>query len=220
MGIYRQNGKTMKGIINILVLGFVLASCNLFEVKQVDGNTVVKDTLLGDTAYAADTLRLRDSFPEDGTRVMDTAVIPPSKTINTGGVQPHDLMAFAEQQIGVPYQYASIDPNVGFDCSGFITYVFNHFRIAVPRSSIDFTNVGKAIPVESAKRGDIVLFTGTDSTEKFVGHMGLITENKDGQLKFIHSTSGKAYGVTITPLNDYYRSRFVKTIRIFPQNDM
>jgi cell wall-associated NlpC family hydrolase len=109
---------------------------------------------------------------------------------------------------------------VGFDCSGFITYVFNHFKIAVPRSSIDFTNVGKDIPVENAMRGDIILFTGTDSTEKFVGHMGLITENKAGQIKFIHSTSGKAYGVTITPLSDYYRSRFVKTIRIFPQNDL
>ena len=219
--MYRQNGKTMKGIFNILVLGFLTTSCNLFEVKQVDGNVVVKDSTFGDTtATSGDTLNLRDSFPEDGTRVVDTAIIPPSKTINTGGVQPHDLMAFAEQQIGVPYQYASIDPNVGFDCSGFITYVFNHFRIAVPRSSVDFTNVGKDIPVENAKRGDIILFTGTDSTEKFVGHMGLITENKGGQLKFIHSTSGKAYGVTITPLNDYYRSRFVKTIRIFPQNDM
>ncbi len=209
----------MKGKTYVFILALVSASCNLFEVKQVDGNTVVKDTLPGDTVATIDTLHARDSFPEDGTRVADTALIPPSQTINTGGVQPQDLMLFAEKQIGVPYKYASINPAVGFDCSGFITYVFNHFKIAVPRSSIDFTNVGKDIPVEEAKRGDIILFTGTDSTEKFVGHMGLITENKGGALKFIHSTSGKAYGVTITPLNDYYRSRFVKTIRIFPQND-
>ena len=129
-------------------------------------------------------------------------------------------MLFAESLIGVPYKYASTNPAEGFDCSGFITHVFNHFGIAVPRSSVDFTHVGKDIPEEQAKRGDIILFTGTDSTEKFVGHMGLITENRGGQIKFIHSTSGKAYGVTITPFNDYYRSRFVKTIRIFPQNDM
>lgn len=210
----------MKGILSILVLGLVTASCNLFEVKQVDGNTVVEDTLLGDTTLTGDTLNLRDSFPEDGTRLVDTAIIPPSQTINTGGVQPNDVITFAESLIGVPYKYASTNPDEGFDCSGFITYVFNHFKIAVPRASVDFTHVGKDVPVETAKRGDIILFTGTDSTEKFVGHMGLITENKSGQLKFIHSTSGKAYGVTITPLSDYYRSRFVKTIRIFPQNDM
>jgi len=219
MGICRQKGKSMKGILNILIIALVAASCNLFGVKQVDGNTVVKDTLPGDSVATTDTLNLRDTFPEDGTRMSDTTVIPPSQTINTGGVQPHDLMAFAETQIGVPYQYASTNPAEGFDCSGFITYVFNHFKIAVPRSSIDFTHVGKDIPVEGAKRGDIILFTGTDSTERFVGHMGLITENRKGELKFIHSTSGKANGVTITPLNDYYRGRFVKTIRIFPQND-
>jgi hypothetical protein len=49
--------------------------------------------------------------------------------------------------------------------------------------------------------------------------MGLIVSNSD-TLKFIHSTSGKAMGVTITPLSDYYKSRFVKTIRIFPENGM
>ena len=209
----------MKGILNVLALAIVMASCNLFEVKQVDGNTVVRDTAFGDTAHTGDTLNLRDSFPNDGTRLADTAIIPPSKEINTGGVQPHDVMLFAESLIGIPYKYASTNPAEGFDCSGFITHVFNHFNIAVPRSSVDFTHVGKDIPEEQARRGDIILFTGTDSTEKFVGHMGLITENKGGALKFIHSTSGKAYGVTITPLNDYYRSRFVKIIRIFPQND-
>ena len=115
--------------------------------------------------------------------------------------------------------FQGLDPKVGFDCSGFITYVFNHFKIIVPRSSIDFTNVGRTIPADSAKAGDLVLFTGTDSTEKFVGHMGLIVSNQDKLMQFIHSTSGKKYGVTITPMSDYYRGRYVKTIRIFPQNE-
>jgi cell wall-associated NlpC family hydrolase len=114
--------------------------------------------------------------------------------------------------------YASTNPKVGFDCSGFITYVFNHFGIAVPRSSVDFTGVGKTIPVPEAKRGDLILFTGTDSTERVVGHMGLVVANGD-ELEFIHSTSGKAMGVTITPLNAYYKKRFVRVARIFPQND-
>ena len=121
--------------------------------------------------------------------------------------------------MGVQYRYGSTDPKQGFDCSGFITYVFNHFDIQVPRSSIDFTDVGRTIPLDSAKLGDIVLFTGTDSTEKFVGHMGIITGKANGRIEFIHSTSGKAYGVTITPMNDYYMSRYVRTARIFRQNN-
>ncbi|MEO7802711.1 MAG: NlpC/P60 family protein, partial [Ginsengibacter sp.] len=101
-------------------------------------------------------------------------------------------------------------------CSGFITYVFNNFKISVPRTSIDFTNAGPEVPVEKAMPGDLILFTGTDSTQRFVGHMGIINEHAADSTTFIHSTSGKAYGVTITPLNTYYRSRFVKVIRIFP----
>lgn len=171
------------------------------------------DTLL---AKSDTTASLVDSMPSDQTDVKEVP-LPPSQIINTGEVHPEQLMAFAETLIGVPYVYASTDPKVGFDCSGFITYVFNHFNIQVPRSSIDFTNVGKTIPVEEAKRGDIILFTGTAPEERDVGHMGLVVSNTD-TLRFIHSTSGKAMGVAITPLNKYYQRRFVKTIRIFPQN--
>jgi len=139
--------------------------------------------------------------------------------ISTGNVTPQQVVSYAETLIGVPYVYASSDSAVGFDCSGFITFVFNHFHITVPRSSIEFTNVPHEVGVTDAKPADIILFTGTDSTERAVGHMGIVVQNKDGRLLFIHSTSGKANGVTITMLDDYYKSRFVKVIRIFPQNE-
>jgi cell wall-associated NlpC family hydrolase len=213
---------------SILIVGLLalsaLSACN-WQVPGSDEGLV--DTLsTTDTLLARDSLVLKDSLANmvdssllDRSAHRDTVAIPPSQSINTGGAHPNELMTFAETLKGVPYRYGSTDPKVGFDCSGFITYVFNHFKIAVPRSSVDFTDVGKYIPKEEAKRGDIILFTGTDSTEKFVGHMGLITSNNGGKIEFIHSTSGKAYSVTVTPLNDYYMSRFVKCIRIFPQND-
>lgn len=134
--------------------------------------------------------------------------------IDTRNISPEELMRFAETLIGIPYKYASTDPSLGFDCSGFITYVFDHFNIKGPRSSIDFTNVGQQLKEEEVKRGDIILFTGTDPKETHVGHMGLIVSNKDS-ISFIHSTSGKAYSVTITPLNNYYRNRLVGFRRIF-----
>ncbi|WP_082886398.1 C40 family peptidase [Flavisolibacter tropicus] len=204
----------------ILGVGMVLllSACDFTVPSNNEG---LVDTLSNtDTREAKSdtTTSLVDSMPPDQTIVRDTPALPPAQIIETGQVQPEQVMAFAETLMGTPYVYASTNPKVGFDCSGFITYVFNHFNIRVPRSSIDFTNVGKPIPVEQAKRGDIILFTGTDSTERFVGHMGLVVANTD-TLRFIHSTSGKAMGVTITPLSKYYRSRFVKTIRIFPQND-
>ncbi|HSU49271.1 MAG TPA: C40 family peptidase [Segetibacter sp.] len=135
--------------------------------------------------------------------------------INTGSTKPDELIAFAQSLMGVRYKYGSSDPVNGFDCSGFITYVFNHFNIAVPRSSIDFTDYDTKVDLNEAKRGDLILFTGTDSTIREVGHMGIITSVNNDLIEFIHSSSGKANGVTITPLNKYYLGRFVKVIRVF-----
>ena len=84
----------------------------------------------------------------------------------------------------------------------------------MPRSSIDFTNVGKDVGLQHATEGDLILFTGTIDSIRIVGHMGIVTENKN-TLKFIHSTSGKANRVTISELNEYYKKRFVKVIRVF-----
>jgi cell wall-associated NlpC family hydrolase len=207
----------------VLLIGLTLTSCN-WKVPESDEGLLVKDNnlMLKDSASKNDSIPvLADSLtalaiqPTDNAQNKDTARLPPSEGIDTKSINPEQVMVFAETLIGTPYVYASINPQVGFDCSGFITYVFNHFNISVPRSSVNFTNVGKSISVEEAKRGDIILFTGTNPLERHVGHMGLVVSN-NSELKFIHSTSGKAMGVTITPLNDYYKSRFVKTIRIFP----
>ena len=141
--------------------------------------------------------------------------LPITKDINSpvSEVSGRELVEFARTLVGVPYKYASVNPLEGFDCSGFITYVFNHFNIKVPRSSVDFTNAGKEVDMQTAREGDLVLFTGTVDTIRVVGHMGIVTENSD-TLKFIHSTSGKANGVTESVFSDHYKLRFIKVIRV------
>jgi lipoprotein Spr len=126
------------------------------------------------------------------------------------------LIWFAKQQLGTPYKYASADPSKGgLDCSGFLYYVFNHFKIKVPRSSKDYMNYGKTISKKDAQRGDVIVFTGTNASQKIGGHVGIILENKDGDISFIHSSSGKSKGVTISSLSEgYYSQRFLKIVRV------
>src|ERR1700743_2249998 len=57
----------------------------------------------------------------------------------------------------------------------FVTYVFNHFDIRVPRITPDFMPVHQQILLKDAKLGDLILFTGTDSTQRIAGHMGIIS---------------------------------------------
>ncbi len=163
---------------------------------------------------ADDSLVITVSTNDDG----ETPVPEPRVAIGDLPIRkshPDSIVAFARTLIGVPYLYASTDPAQGFDCSGFITYVFNHFNIKVPRSSVDFTNYGTEVAVENARPGDLILFTGTDSTIRIVGHMGIVENIVEDKLYFIHSSSGKAMGVVISPLERYYLSRFVKVIRVF-----
>lgn len=134
--------------------------------------------------------------------------------IIAGNIRIDSLVEFAKTLIGTRYLFGSADPLHGFDCSGFIIYVFNHFKIIVPRSSIGFTNIGLEIATADSKKGDLILFTGTDYAERFVGHMGIIISNANGNIQFIHSSSGKAKGVVITSLNDYYKARLVKVVRL------
>jgi cell wall-associated NlpC family hydrolase len=212
-------GKTnMKPGYLLYGLLFFLCSCDITIRHSDEGMQNVATDSSAAYSSVVDSVKAADSSKEDHTQNLDTTEIKMGEVIDTKNVHPEQVVTFAETLIGTPYRYGSTDPRVGFDCSGFITYVFNHFNIKVPRSSIDFSNVGKEIPVASAKRGDIILFTGTDSTERFVGHMGIVVANTD-TLRFIHSTSGKAYSVAISPLSKYYQGRFVKTIRVFKENN-
>lgn len=137
----------------------------------------------------------------------------PAVTIQTKNTSANDLVKFAETLIGIKYKYGSSDKKNGFDCSGFITYVFNRFDIKVPRISSDFTNAGKEVLLKDSQRGDLILFTGSDAKSGVVGHMGIITENKNGWVQFIHASTSS--GVIISGMNSYFIPRYVKTNRVF-----
>lgn len=124
------------------------------------------------------------------------------------------LIDFAKSMLGKPYVYASSNPDRGFDCSGFVSYVFSNFGFKVPRSSREFAGAGTPVKLADAKVGDVLIFTGTNPRVRKIGHVGIIYSIENGEIKFIHSTSGKAHGVTVTEFNDYYKSRFMKAVSI------
>jgi cell wall-associated NlpC family hydrolase len=204
----------------LLLISALLSSCKDKNDMSFGNPASVTDQIDSNNAASNTSLHFGNEIDSNITLVAlpDPTIYTQGEEIKTGLTVPDSLVAFGKSLVGTPYLYASADPSKGFDCSGFITYVFNHFGIAVPRSSVDFTNVGKEIPNAIARPGDLILFTGTDSTIKIVGHMGIIESNENSNLLFIHSTSGKAKSVVITPLKGYYEARFVKVIRVFPDN--
>ncbi|WP_316792404.1 C40 family peptidase [Pedobacter frigoris] len=141
--------------------------------------------------------------------------LPEKSKTNTPETSPNKLLEFAKSMLGIRYRTASSSPKRGFDCSGFVNYVFSNFGFKVPRSSRDFALSGEAKKLEDAKIGDVILFTGTNSRSRTPGHVGIIYSVDGDDIKFIHSSSGGAKGVTITSLNEgFYKKRFLKVVSI------
>ncbi len=119
--------------------------------------------------------------------------------------------------MGITYHSASIDPGVGFDCSGFVYFVFKHFGIDVPRSSSEYEFIGTSLKPEEFKLGDVLVFYGYQD-HNMIGHVGIICEANGMNSKFIHASSGKVNGVTISSLDsEGYKQRFFKCIDVIPE---
>lgn len=126
------------------------------------------------------------------------------------------IVLFAQEQLGTPYKYGSCSRSTGgFDCSGFTWYVFSRYGVKIPRASREYEKLGTTVKKEDARRGDLILFTGTKS-DKGVGHVGIVISNPGEPLRFIHASSSKNhFGVVVTDFDSsHYPKRFVKICRV------
>lgn len=158
-------------------------------------------------------LKRINSVPENDESIVKNALINPVKT----DVFLRDsIVGFGMELLGTPYVQAASSKN-GFDCSGFVFHVFQHYKIPVPRSSSQFSNFGKKIPIESVRKGDILVFLSP--TRNVIGHVGIVTNPKGKHSDFIHASSGSEMKVIITSLKkEGYTRRFVKAVDVISAN--
>lgn len=120
------------------------------------------------------------------------------------------VLAYANENLGQPYVWAGAKPG-GFDCSGFVHYCYKQVGVTIERSSSGLAKAGTAVDIKEAKKGDLIIFTGTNPKDKSVGHVGIVISEYGEPLKFIHASSSTAHpGVVITNYdNSGYPKRFV-----------
>lgn len=116
-----------------------------------------------------------------------------------------ELIADAAELLGVPYVWGGETPEEGFDCSGFIFYLFQQQGVPIPRTVALMWNAGAS--VSAPEVGDIVFFATTTNSPS---HAGIYIGN--GQ--FIHS--GASTGVTTSRLDQsYWKQRYLGAKRFF-----
>jgi len=132
--------------------------------------------------------------PEVSTGVRETVVSP-----HTG--YGYAVAGTALALRGSPYRNGGADPG-GFDCSGFVRYVFDRHGLAVPRSVGEQFRSGRAVATDAVQPGDLVFFNTTGSG---VSHVGIVV----GGDEFVHAPSTNGV-VRVNRIGEgYWAARFV-----------
>lgn len=125
------------------------------------------------------------------------------------------IIDYAENFLGVRYRYGGKSKK-GFDCTGFVQTVYEKFGYITPRSSSAIKTVGKEIKRDSAQVGDIIYFKGRNAKSKRPGHVGIVTEIKNGVIFFIHASVN--YGISYSSTNSrYYKKRYLGVRRVLAE---
>ena len=125
---------------------------------------------------------------------------------SAANITTSQLSAEAKKYIGIKYRSAGTTTS-GFDCSGYVQYVYKQLGVSLPRTSSSMYGTGTAVKQNELIPGDLVFF---NTSGKGVSHVGIYI----GQGQFIHSSSSK--GVSMAKINDpyYWGKRYIGAKRV------
>jgi cell wall-associated NlpC family hydrolase len=106
----------------------------------------------------------------------------------------------------VPYRNGGVDPS-GFDCSGFVKYVFEQHGVAMPREAREQFSTGRAIDPAMLEPGDLVFFT---TVAPGASHVGIAI----GGDQFVHAPSSNGVVRVENLSSQYWSLRFIGARRV------
>ena len=176
------------------------------KLNYLGYNVGATDGIFGAKTQAeVDAFQTANSLSTDG--IVGSITV---KTLNNAyahALKVTAIIATAKTYIGVPYIWGGEYPTTGFDCSGFVQYVFAQNGITLPRVSVDQSIVGTSINFNNIEPGDLIFFSMQNNGT--VDHVGIYLGND----QFINASS--SLGVTIYPIGPYWESVEFCARRVF-----
>ena len=161
------------------------------------------------TQAASDTrLEVPASSRAQSPVATEPAINASSETQIESLSQGRSIVSEASKYMGIPYRWGGTSPQTGFDCSGFVQFIFRHtLNIKLPRMPVDMSRLGLRVNREELAPGDLVFFNTRGG--KFT-HVGIYVNDS----QFIHSPM-PGTRVTVSRMDSaYYRHRFTYAVRI------
>ena len=117
-----------------------------------------------------------------------------------------EVAELAEQYVGSRYRWGGTSP-AGFDCTGFVLFVYSQFGINMPHNEAGQLASGERVSTDAIEPGDVLVFANT--YRRGLSHTGIYL----GEGRFVHAAD-EAHGVTVSNLWDgYWSPRLVGATR-------
>jgi NlpC/P60 family len=139
---------------------------------------------------AAVSMKMADLVPFRRRHLMAVPVTPTRETL--GGL----FVSYAKHFLGVHYSWGGTSPRTGFDCSGFVRFVYAHFGIPMPHSSWADLGRGRRVSRRRLQPGDLVFFAGASHVGIYAGDGRFIDAPHSGavvQITTMHGWYGASY---------------------------
>lgn len=133
-----------------------------------------------------------------------------STSTSNSTVTAVDIIAYAKTFIGDKYTWGGTSPTTGFDCSGFVQYVFKHFGIDLERTTYEQVTQGVSVPIDDMQPGDLVFEIGTAASPD---HVGIYIGNGE-----IINAEDPTNGVCISQTYEVVACRNVLPVAPTPEN--
>ncbi|HIP51712.1 MAG TPA: NlpC/P60 family protein [Campylobacterales bacterium] len=214
----------MKNLILYLILfsSLTLAtSTNTFIIKDKNGNVLKGKKIIHNTNYdkfLAEQVAIlkaldRNKLLSEQNKILGQLDNLADKRSNLAqsamNYNKENILVNAKKHLGEDYVWGGTTPG-GFDCSGYMQYIYKKEGVDIPRTANQQSKVGKEVSRFNLKKGDLLFFLTDKSRNIPVTHVGMYIGND----KFIHAASKKK-GIIITSFNESrYSKLFVKATRI------